>query len=458
MELTYKRQNVYSAADEAERKRIYDYCEEYKKFLDNGKTERETVAETIALAEKSGYKSYKLGDKIKPGDKLYYDNRGKSLFLLRAGKDDIAENGIRILVAHVDSPRLDLKQVPLYEKSSMAFFKTHYYGGIKKYHWLTIPLALHGRVVLSDGKQIFVKIGDDDGDPVFYITDLLPHLSQEINSQTIAEGFKAENLNIIVGGLPLPEKAADGAKADAVKKGVLKLLNEKYGMNEEDFLSAELQAVPAIKARDVGLDRALIASYGHDDRVCAYPEITATLETETNRTVLTILADKEEIGSEGNTGMQCILINDIIDEIAKSYGVNAALVRSKSMCISADVTAAYDPDFASSFDENNVGLISHGVTMNKFTGARGKSGSNDASAEYIGYLRGIFAKSGVIWQTGELGRVDLGGGGTVAKYIAKINIDTVDMGVPVLSMHAPYELVSKADVYSAHKAFSAFIK
>ena len=453
MDLTYKRRNVYAVSDKEELKRIMDYAEGYKCFLDNGKTEREAVAQTIAMAEKAGYKPYTLGDKINKGDLLYYNNRGKALFMLRAGKADIAKNGVRILVAHIDSPRLDLKQVPLYEKSSMAYLKTHYYGGIKKYHWLTIPLALHGVVALKSGKTVTVNIGEAEADPVFYITDLLPHLSQELNRKTIGEGFEAENLNIIIGGIPV-----SGEDKDGVKKNALKLLNEKYGITEEDFLSAELQAVPAMKAKDVGLDRAFIAAYGHDDSVCAYPEITATLQTETDQTVLTILADKEEIGSEGNTGMQCVLIDDLLNEIAKSYNVNPALLRSKSKCLSADVTAGYDPDFASAFDENNVGQVNFGVTMNKFTGARGKSGSNDASAEYIGYLRAVFEKAGVIWQTGELGRVDLGGGGTVAKYIAKINIDTVDMGVPVLSMHAPTELISKADLYTAHKAFSAFIK
>lgn len=453
MELTYKKKNIYAVSDESELKRISEYCEGYKQFLDNGKTEREAVAETVKMAEKAGYKPYTLGDKINKGDKLYYNNRGKSLFLLRAGTANIAENGVRILVAHVDSPRLDLKQVPLYEKSDIAFLKTHYYGGIKKYHWLTIPLALHGVVMLKNGKKQIINIGEAENDPVFYITDLLPHLSQEINAKTIAEGFKAENLNIIIGGIP-----ARGEDSDAVKKGVLQILNAKYGIIEEDFLSAELEAVPAAKAKDVGLDRAFIAAYGHDDSVCAYPEITATLQTETAQTVLTILADKEEIGSEGNTGMQCVIIDDILNEIAKSYGVNPAVVREHSMCISADVTAAFDPAFASAFEEMNVGLVNHGVTMNKFTGARGKSGSNDASAEFVGYLRGVFDKENVVWQTGELGRVDLGGGGTVAKYIAKNNIDTVDMGVPVLSMHAPYELISKADIYSAHKAFAAFIK
>lgn len=452
MDLTYSRKNIYALADDNERQRIFDYCEGYKRFLDNGKTEREVVKETVALLEKNGYKPYVLGDKISKGDKLFYNNRGKALFIIKAGKNDVATHGVRILVAHVDSPRLDLKQVPLFEHSKIAYLKTHYYGGIKKYHWLTIPLALHGVIALKDGSEVFVNIGENDSDPVLYISDLLPHLSQELNKRTIGDGFEAEKLNLIVGGIP------EGNDKNAVKLAVLKLLNEKYGVTEEDFLSAELEVVPAVKARDVGLDRAFVASYGHDDRVCAYPEITATIETETDETVLTILADKEEIGSEGNSGMQCILIRDLLDEIAKSYGANPVVLRANSKCLSADVTAGYDPSYESAFESMNVGFVNSGVTMNKFTGARGKSGSNDASAEYIAYLRGVLERDGVIWQTGELGKVDLGGGGTVAKYIANNNIDTVDMGVPVLSMHSPYELVSKADVYSAHKAFAAFIK
>lgn len=453
MELSYKKQNIYAVASEKELAEIQAYSEGYKSFLNNSKTEREAVESGIALVKAHGFKEYHLGDKIVPGDKLYYNNRGKGLFILKAGKADLAKNGVRILVAHVDCPRLDLKQVPLYEKADMAFFKTHYYGGIKKYQWLTIPLALHGVVALKDGKVVNVCIGEEEGDPYFYITDLLPHLSQEQVTKTIADGFPAENLNILVGGIP----ARDTDK-DAVKAGVLKILNEKYGITEEDLLSAEIEAVPVAKANDVGFDRAFVGGYGHDDRVCTYPEITATIETETDQTVLTILADKEEIGSEGNTGMQSVLIRDILEEIAKSYGVSSAVMRANSKCLSADVTAGFDPDFASAFEEKNSSLMNHGVSMNKFTGSRGKSGSNDASAEYVGYLRGVFAKDNVIWQTSELGRVDLGGGGTVAKFIASINIDTVDVGVPVLSMHAPYELISKADIWSAHKAFSAFVK
>lgn len=453
MNLTYKRTNVYKVADQRTIDEIFAYGEGYKSFLDASKTERETVATTIEMIEAKGYKPMVLGEKLHAGDKVYYNNRNKGLFILRVGTADVQKNGVRILVAHVDSPRLDLKQVPLFEKASIAYAKTHYYGGIKKYQWLTIPLSLHGVVVLANGTKVNVNIGEADDDPVFYITDLLPHLSQEISKKPVSEAFSGENLNLILGSIP----AADEEK-DAVKLNVLKILNEKYGIVEEDFLSAELEVVPQVKTKDVGLDRSFIAGYGHDDRVCAYPEVTATIETETDQTVLTILADKEEIGSEGNTGMQCVVIEDILEQIAKSFGANGAIVRANSMCLSADVTAGYDPNFASAFEDKNVSYMGMGVAMNKFTGSRGKSGSNDASCEYIGYLRGVFAKDNVIWQTGELGRVDLGGGGTVAKFLASLNIDTVDLGVPVLSMHAPYELISKADIYEAHKAFSAFIK
>ena len=455
MELNYERTNAYKTADGEKLKKVFDYAEGYKRFLDNGKTEREVVSETVELLKAQGYKQYDLSENVNAGDKLYYNNRGKALFIIKAGSADIAKNGIRILVAHVDSPRIDIKQTPLYEdaKSNVAFFKTHYYGGIKKYQWFTIPLALHGVIALKSGETVNVSIGEKESDPIFYITDILPHLSHEADNQPVSKAFSAENLNIMLGGIP----AADCDK-DAVKANILKILNSTYGITEEDFLSAEIEAVPAVKARDVGFDRAFIASYGHDDRVCAYPEITATLETDTDQTVLTILADKEEIGSEGPTGMKCRLIGDIIDRIALSYGVLPSVVRARSKCLSADVTSAYDPSFKELFEDRNTAFVNRGVAMNKFTGSRGKSGSNDASAEYIGFLRKIFERDGVIWQTGELGRVDVGGGGTVAKFLAEYNIDVVDMGVPVLSMHAPYELVSKIDVYEAHKAFSAFIK
>ncbi len=450
---TYERKNMFKSADDQLLSDTFAYAEGYKTFLDNCKTERETVAYTVQWLEKEGYTEYHLGDKITPGKKLYLNNRGKALFILKAGSQEKIKEGVRILVAHVDSPRLDIKQVPLYESSEMAFLKTHYYGGIKKYQWLTIPLALHGVVVLSDGTKKTICIGEKDSDPVFYITDLLPHLSQEQARKTIGEGFEGEKLNILVGGLPLKDE-----DKDSVKKGVLSVLNRDYGIIEEDFLSAELEIVPAHKAKDVGFDRAFVAGYGHDDRVCAYPEITATISTDTDRTVLTILADKEEIGSEGPSGMQCIVIRDILDEIAKNYGVLPSVLRETSLCLSADVTAGYDPQFASCFEDLNASYMNKGVAMCKFTGSRGKSGSNDASAELIGYVRKLFNDAGVIWQTAELGRVDLGGGGTVAKYISNNNIETVDVGVPVLSMHSPNELISKADLYSAHLAFSAFVK
>ena len=452
-ELTYKRTNANNVDKAEERAQINAYAEGYKAYLAAGKTEREVVAETIEFIEQAGYKPYTLGDKIKPGDKLYYNNRGKGLFIVKAGKADVAQEGIRILVAHVDSPRLDLKQVPLYEDSDIAYLKTHYYGGIKKYQWLTIPLALHGVIALKNGQVVTVNVGEDEADPVFYITDLLPHLSQDIVTKPVSTAFPAENLNVIVGGIPALEE-----EKDAVKKNVLTYLNELYGITEEDFLSAEIEVVPAYKPKDVGFDRAFIAGYGHDDRVCAYPEVTATLDTETDQTVLTILADKEEIGSEGATGMQSVLLKDLMDCIAQSYGVSSILLRAKSKCLSADVTAAYDPTYREAFEARNASFAGYGVAMCKFTGARGKSGSNDASAEFIGYLRGVFERDGVIWQTGELGRVDLGGGGTVAKFLSNWNIDTVDVGVPVLSMHAPYELIAKVDIWQAHKAFCAFIK
>ena len=452
-DLTYKRTNANNTSSAAEREAINAYAEGYKAFLDKGKTEREVVKETMEWVKGAGYKEYQLGDPIKKGDKLFYNNRGKGLFIINVGSADIAKEGVRILVAHVDSPRLDLKQVPLYEDSDIAYLKTHYYGGIKKYQWLTIPLALHGVIVKKDGEVVDVCVGEEENDPVFYITDLLPHLSQDIATKTVSTAFPAENLNVIVGGIPALEE-----EKDAVKKNILMYLNELYGIDEEDFLSAEIEVVPAYKAKDVGFDRAFIASYGHDDRVCAYPEVTATLETETEQTVITILADKEEIGSEGNTGMQCILIQDIIDMLAAAFRTNGAKVRAASKCLSADVTAAFDPNYREAFEKNNAAMCGYGVAMSKFTGARGKAGSNDASAELVGYVRGVFARDEVIWQTGELGRVDLGGGGTVAKFVANANVDTVDMGVPVLSMHAPYELIAKVDVYQAHKAFAAFIK
>lgn len=456
-ELAYKRTNVYEVADEKTMKDIFAYAEGYKQFIDAAKTEREACSYVEQEAKAHGYEAYEFGRKLKAGDKVYYNNRGKNIYLIRVGEDDVKENGIRIIASHIDSPRLDLKQVPLYESDGIAMAKTHYYGGIKKYQWTTIPLALHGAVVLGNGQKIEVKIGDEENDPVFYISDLLPHLSQKQNSKPLAEAFTGEDLNIWFGNIPYTAAKEDGDKT--VKENILRILNEKYAIKEADFLSAELSLVPAFKARDIGFDRALIGAYGHDDRVCSYPAYTALFDAETNgKTVMVVLADKEEIGSEGTTGMQSAIFTDLIDAIAWSFDTTSAAVRAKSKCLSADVNAAYDPNFKDVNDPLNATYVSCGAGLTKFTGARGKSGSNDASAEFMAEIRKTFDEEGVVWQTGELGKVDQGGGGTVAKFIANMNIDTVDIGVAVVSMHAPYEVISKADVYEMYLACKAFIK
>ncbi len=455
-ELAYKRTNVYEKADEKTMKAIFDYAEGYKKFLDEGKTEREVCAYVEEEAKKQGYRPYTFGEKLKAGDKVYYNNRGKNLYLIRVGTEDVAKEGIRIIASHIDSPRIDLKQVPLYESDGVALAKTHYYGGIRKYQWAAIPLALHGTVVLANGNVIDVKIGEDENDPVFYISDLLPHLAAKQNAKPLGEGLGGEDLNIWFGNIPYT--AAKDDKDKTVKENLLHILNDKYGMKEEDFLSAELSLVPAFKARDVGLDRGLLAAYGHDDRVCSYPAYTALFDTPSDKTVMVVLADKEEIGSEGTTGMQSAIFGDLIDAIAWSFGVPSAAVRAKSKCLSADVNAGYDPNFKDVCEPLNSTYLSCGTGITKFTGSRGKGGSNDADAEFVGEIRKMFNENGIIWQTGELGRVDVGGGGTVAKFVAKMNINTVDIGVPVISMHSPYEVVSKADVYQEYLAFCAFVK
>ncbi len=453
--LSYKKKNVFEESSAEEIKEIYEYSKGYMKFLDDAKTEREATIASIAMIESQGYTEYKLGDKLILGDKKYYNNNGKSLVIFKIGDENIEENGIRILASHIDSPRIDLKQIPLYEDSGMGFLKTHYYGGVKKYQWTAIPLSLHGVMVKANGETVEVKIGEDETDPVFYINDLLPHLAQRQSQEPLGTAIAGETLNILVGGLPYD---CDDV-SDKIKLTVLSMLHDKYGVTEEDFLSAELSLVPAFKARDIGFDRALIGAYGHDDRVCSYPAVTALLDNDdTKHTVMVVLADKEEIGSVGLTGMQSDVLVDIISMISASLGANSIIVRSKSKCLSADVNAAYDPNFADVYEKRNSALISCGTCLSKYTGSRGKSGTSDASAEFVGFVRRLFAENGVIWQTAELGKVDAGGGGTVAMYIANHNIETVDLGVPVISMHAPYEVVSKADVYSTYKAFCAFVK
>ena len=452
--LLYKKKSVWEAADESVPTAAFDYAKGYAAFLDAAKTEREAVKEAIRMATAVGFAPYTLGAKVAPGEKYYYNNRGKSLALFTVGSEPI-EQGVRIMAAHIDSPRIDLKQCPLYEEDGMSFFKTHYYGGIRKYQWVATPLSLHGVVVKADGTVIDVCIGEDEGDPIFYINDLLPHLGHETDRKPLGEAIPGEKLNILVGSQPF----ADGEENDAIKLNTMKLLYEKYGIVESDFLSAELTVVPAFKARDIGFDRSLIGAYGHDDRVCAYPALSAILEcADGEHTLLCILADKEETGSDGNTGMKSDVFMDLVDAIAASRGANPAVVRANSKCLSADVSAAYDPNFPDVFEKRNTPLLSFGVVLTKFTGSRGKSGTNDASAEYIAWLRGIMESAGVVWQAGELGRVDCGGGGTVAKFIAEHNVETVDLGVPVLSMHAPYEAIAKVDLYEAYRAFCAFCR
>ena len=453
--LSYTKKNVFEEASSEKIKAIYDYAKGYMSYLDNSKTEREAVEASIEMLKKCGFTEYKLGDSIAVGDKRYLNQFGKGLVAFKLGSEDIEKDGIRILAAHIDSPRIDLKQVPLYEDSGMGFFKTHYYGGVKKYQWTAIPLALHGVMVKADGEVVKVNIGESEEDPVFYINDLLPHLGQRQMQESLANAISGESLNILVGGLPYN----DSEVSDKIKLTVLSMLNEKYGVTEEDFLSAELALVPAFKARDIGFDRALIGSYGHDDKVCAYPALTALIDNiDSDKSVMVVLADKEETGSDGISGMQSEYLSDIIVEIARNLGKTEVVVRRSSKCLSADVTAAYDPNFSDVYEKRNSALLSCGTAICKYTGARGKSGTSDASAELVGYIRRLLNENNVIWQLCELGKVDAGGGGTVAKFIANMNIETIDIGVPVISMHAPYEVVSKADVYSTYEAFAAFVK
>lgn len=448
-----KDKNGIYRMDSEEIKACDCFCEGYKSFLDKSKTEREAVITAIDMLKAKGFKEYKTGMKLSAGDKIYRNNRGKAVLIAIIGTEPI-ETGVRLCAAHIDSPRLDLKQHPLYEDNQIALFKTHYYGGIKKYQWTAIPLSLHGVVVKADGTEVTVSIGENENDPVFCITDLLPHLATEQMKRNLAQGIKGEELNIVIGSRPFK----DDDSSEAVKLNILNILYEKYGITESDFISAELEAVPVFKAKDIGFDRSMIGAYGHDDRVCAYTAFAATLECENPiHTVVTVLTDKEETGSDGNTGLCSAYLKYFIEDLAENLGSNGRTVLSASQCLSADVNSAFDPTFPEVNDKNNCAYINRGVCVTKFTGARGKSGTSDASAEFVGRVRRLLDKENVIWQTGELGKVDMGGGGTVAAYIANLNVDTIDVGVPVLSMHAPYEIVSKIDVYSAYRAFSAFI-
>lgn len=452
--LFYDKKNGLSTADDTTVEKMQNYCEGYKSFLDSAKTEREAVKTAVALAESKGFVPFEIGKKYSVGDKVYFNNRKKAVAFAVIGKKD-AENGLNITAAHIDSPRLDLKPNPLYEELELALFKTHYYGGIKKYQWTAMPMALHGVFAKKDGTVTEVNIGEDDLDPKFVINDLLPHLSREQNKRTLSDGIRGEELNVLVGSMPF--KSDEGS--ELVKLNILKLLNEKYGITEDDFLSAELELVPATKSCDIGFDRTLIGGYGQDDRVCAYPALTAILDIETpQRTAITVLADKEEIGSMGNTGLQSDFLTHVIHDICVMQNCDETVAKRNSKCLSADVNAAIDPTFQDVSERRNASFLNYGVVLTKYTGGGGKSSTSDASAEYVAEIRAMLDNAGIIWQTGELGKVDAGGGGTVAMYVANLGIDTVDLGVPVLSMHGPFETTAKFDVYMCYRAMYEFMK
>ncbi len=435
-------------------KKVEEFCKGYADFLGYAKTERLSVKKAVELAENAGFVPFDCNKKYSAGDKVYFNNRKKALALAVIGTEPV-ENGTRIAAAHIDSPRLDLKPNPMYEDGELALFKTHYYGGIKKYQWTTVPLALHGVIVKKDGTTVDVSIGENEDEPCFVVTDLLPHLAQDQYKRSVGELIKGEELNVLIGSRPF--KSDEGS--ELVKLNILNILNEKYGITEVDFLSAELECVPAGKPRDIGFDRSLIGSYGHDDRVCAYPCLMAAIESKAPKyTVVTVLADKEETGSDGNTGMNSAFLSHFIGYLADMQGGRVALALENSKCLSADVNAAFDPTFPDVMEKRNAARVNYGAVITKYTGSRGKGGTSDASAEFVGWIRKILDQAGVVWQTGELGKVDLGGGGTVAMYIANLGVDVVDLGVPVLSMHAPFEVVSKFDVYMTYLAVKSLFE
>ena len=447
--LLLKQENVYTR-DPQFREPAFAYCEGYKAFLNAAKTEREAVEWAVREAEANGFVPYDPTVSCKPGNRVYRVNRGKSVMLAVIGTD-APEAGFSIVVSHIDSPRLDLKQRPLYETAGISYFKTHYYGGIKKYQWTALPLALHGTVMTESGGRVDVRVGEAEGEPVFFISDLMPHIAKDQYEKKLGDAISGEGLNIINGSLPL------GEGSDAVKLGILALLHEKYGITEADLRTAELSAVPAQKAVDVGFDASMIAAYGQDDRVCAYPSLTALFETKAPaRTCVVVLADKEEIGSEGVTGLRSVALAHFLTSLCENRGADYKTCFAASDCLSADVGGAYDPCYAEAYEAGNSAYLNHGVAVMKYTGARGKSGSSDASAELLAKLARIFRENDVVWQTGEYGKVDQGGAGTVATEIAMLNISVVDTGVPILSMHSPVELAAKADIYMLHRALAAY--
>lgn len=451
-----KKDNGWESLDSNQKEEVFDLSKKYMDFLNVAKTEREFIKHARKLANENGYKDIMEFDTLKPGDKIYFVNREKSMYLAIIGEKSI-EEGLHIIGSHVDSPRLDLKPNPLYEDTGLAYFKTHYYGGIKKYQWTTIPLSIHGVIVKANGEKIEVNIGEDEEDPIFTITDLLPHLAQEQMEKKLKNGVDGEDLNLLIGSIPYSSSKI----SEKVKLNILNILNQKYGITEADLTSSEIELVPAFKARSLGFDGSMVAAYGQDDKVCAYTSLHAMMELENvKNTAVCILSDKEEIGSMGNTGMESHMFDFFISEILNKLGVNRPNLLNKVFCfskmLSSDVDAGFDPIYASVSDKHNAGFLGKGISLNKYTGARGKSGASDANAEYVAWVRNILERNDIKYQIAELGKVDIGGGGTIAYIIANKGADVIDCGVPVLSMHAPYEVTSKYDIYSAYKTYKAF--
>lgn len=451
-----KKDNGWETLGSNQKEEVFDLSKKYMDFLNVAKTEREFIKHARKLANENGYKDIMEFDTLKPGDKIYFVNREKSMYLAIIGEKSI-EEGLHIIGSHVDSPRLDLKPNPLYEDTGLAYFKTHYYGGIKKYQWTTIPLSIHGVIVKANGEKIEVNIGEDEEDPIFTITDLLPHLAQEQMEKKLKNGVDGEDLNLLIGSIPYSSSKI----SEKVKLNILNILNQKYGITEADLTSSEIELVPAFKARSLGFDGSMVAAYGQDDKVCAYTSLHAMMELENvKNTAVCILSDKEEIGSMGNTGMESHMFDFFISEILNKLGVNRPNLLDKVFCfskmLSSDVDAGFDPIYASVSDKHNAGFLGKGISLNKYTGARGKSGASDANAEYVAWVRNILERNNIKYQIAELGKVDIGGGGTIAYIIANKGADVIDCGVPVLSMHAPYEVTSKYDIYSAYKTYKAF--
>ncbi len=451
-----KKESGWKMVDDTEKKNIFDFSKRYIDFLNVSKTEREFVKAAKKLADENGFKDIMEFESLKAGDKIYFINRDKSMYLAIIGEESI-ENGLHIIGSHIDSPRLDLKPNPLVEEGKLAYFKTHYYGGIKKYQWTTIPLSIHGVIVKSNGEKIEVNIGEDENDPIFTITDLLPHLAQTQMEKKLKDGVEGENLSLLVGSIPYDEKEC----GEQVKLNILNILNKKYGITEVDLTSSEIELVPQFKARSLGLDESMVAAYGQDDKVCAFTSLAAMMElSNVKNTAVCILSDKEEIGSMGNTGMESHMFDFFISEMLNKLGINRPNLLDKVFCfskmLSSDVDAGFDPLYASVSDKNNAGFLGEGISLNKYTGARGKSGASDANAEFVAWVRNILEKNNILYQIAELGKVDIGGGGTIAYILANKGADVIDCGVPVLSMHAPYEVTSKYDVYSAYKTYKAF--